>query len=92
MALHFTTALLLFLSLTNIVAFFMVGMDKRKSVQGNERVPEVFFFVWSIFFASLGVLLGMFVFHHKTRKWYFPFGISILLLEQASLLYFFITR
>lgn len=78
---------LAFVLLCNIIAFILVGIDKRKSVQHHERVPEVYFFVWSIFFSSLGVLAGMFVFHHKTRKWHFIWGVSILLIQQTLLAY-----
>ena len=70
----------------NIVGFILVGADKKRSVQNNDRIPEVYLFCISIFFASLGVLLGMYYFHHKTKKAYFPIGIGILFIEQIALL------
>ncbi len=72
----------------NLIAFILVGVDKKRSAQNNERVPEVYLFFIAIFFASLGVLLGMYYFHHKTRKIYFPVGLGLLMLEQAALLIF----
>ncbi|HBU10631.1 MAG TPA: DUF1294 domain-containing protein, partial [Candidatus Moranbacteria bacterium] len=39
-------------------------------------------------FGSVGVYAGMFVFHHKTQKWYFLVGIPLLILQNATLLYF----
>lgn len=69
----------------NIFAFALVGLDKKKSVNRTERFPEVSFFLISIFFASLGVLLGMFAFRHKTKKIYFPVGICVLLIQQIFL-------
>ncbi len=79
---------LLFLALLiiNAAGFAAVGLDKKKSVQGGERYSEVSFFLWAVFFGSLGVFLGMFAFRHKTRKIYFPLGIGLLLLEQIALL------
>lgn len=77
-----------FIILVNIVAFILVGVDKKKSVVHSERVPEVYFFFLASCFASLGVLLGMFVFHHKTQKIYFPVGIGLLLLQQITLVLF----
>ncbi len=71
----------------NIGAFILVGVDKSKSLAESERVPEVYFFVWAVCGASLGVLLGMFVFHHKTRKLSFVLGIGLLLIEQVLLIY-----
>ena len=74
------------LALINLVAFVLVGVDKNKSTVHTERVPEVWFFFLASCFASLGVLLGMSVFHHKTRKIYFPLGIGILLIQQIFLI------
>lgn len=75
------------LAAVNLFAFAWVGSDKKKSLKpGAERLPEVSFFFVSVFFAALGVLLGMLVFRHKTRKIYFPLGISLLLIQQIFLL------
>lgn len=74
--------------LVNLVAFLLVGNDKARSTrQGSERVPEVYLFFIAIFFASFGVLAGIFFFIHKTRKIYFPLGIGLLLIQQILLLY-----
>jgi len=70
----------------NLIAFILVGMDKKRSVANEERIREVYLFFIAIFFASAGVLLGMLYFRHKTRKIYFPLGIGLLILEQAYLL------
>ena len=77
------------LLLVNVLGLILVGFDKRKSYYNEPRVPEVYFFVISIFFASLGVLIGMSLFRHKIRKWYFPTGIGLLLAQQAALIYLF---
>lgn len=78
------------LVLFNLMTFLYVGADKKRSRDNDERIPEVNFFVLSIFFGSLGILTGMFFFHHKTQKFNFVFGISALLLEQIVLLWFLI--
>jgi len=70
----------------NLIAFILVGMDKKRSVANEERIREVYLFFIAIFFASLGVFLGMLFFRHKTRKIYFPLGIGLLILEQAVIL------
>jgi len=71
----------------NILSFALVGIDKKKSrAEGERRFPEAWFFFISVFFASLGVFLGIFVFKHKTKKFYFPVGIGLLLIEQTVLL------
>lgn len=74
------------LFIINFFAFITVGADKRKSVKGNERYPEILFYLISAVFGSLGIFLGMFVFRHKIRKFYFIFGIAFLLIQQIALL------
>lgn len=84
----FAFIVILILILINLGSFILVGWDKQKSVNGDYRIPEVYFFFWSVFFSALGVWLGMFVFNHKVRKWHFIFGIGIMLLQQAMLVAF----
>jgi uncharacterized membrane protein YsdA (DUF1294 family) len=91
MTLGFVPVLLGLLGLLNVLGFVLVGSDKARSVSKEERFPEVYFFFLSIFFASVGVLLGMLVFRHKTSKLYFPLGIGFLLLEQLALIYLLLT-
>ncbi len=71
----------------NFLAFILVGIDKSRSAHDHRRVPEMYFFLWAIFFSSLGVLIGMLIWHHKTRKLTFTVGITLLLLQQIALLY-----
>lgn len=78
--------LIIVLLLINFAAFIYVGVDKRKSIQQTQRVPEVNLFFISVFFAALGVFLGMFFFRHKTRKIHFPLGIGFLFIQQITLL------
>lgn len=59
-------------------------MQSRKN--GAERISEGLLFFMATMFGSIGVYLGMFVFRHKTRKWYFVMGIPMLILENMALL------
>jgi uncharacterized membrane protein YsdA (DUF1294 family) len=77
--------LLFILMVINVFAFVYVGADKQKSIKGVVRFSEVSFFFIAVFFASLGILLGMFVFRHKIRKFYFLSGMVLLLLQQSFL-------
>lgn len=80
------TWILFALAVLNLFAFVYVGMDKNKSIAGKERYSEVSFFFIGVFFASLGVLLGMLAFRHKTRKFVFTLSMMLLLLQQVFLL------
>ncbi len=52
----------------NIVAFIVYGIDKYNAVHKTYRVSEYSLYCLAIFGGPIGSLLGMRVFHHKTRK------------------------
>ena len=78
--------LYIILAAINLIAFIIVGVDKKRSVDDTQRIREVYYFFIAIFFASLGVFLGMLFFRHKTGKIYFPLGMGLLMAEQTLLL------
>ncbi len=71
----------------NLVNFLAMGIDKRLARQGAFRTPESVFFCLAIIGGSIGGLLGMLVFHHKTRKWKFRIGMPAILALQLLILY-----
>lgn len=81
--------LLAILAAINILAFFIMGSDKRKSMRGGnpDRTPEGLLFFLATAFGSLGVYLGMLTFRHKTKRWYFQLGIPLLILQNFAILY-----
>ena len=74
----------------NVVTFLVFGLDKWKAKRKakNEavrRVPERTLFLLAILGGSVGALLGMRVFHHKTLHRAFRFGIPAILALQVLL-------
>ena len=51
----------------NIIAFFLMGIDKYKAKKHKWRIPEATLFISSIAGGSIGALLGMYTFRHKTK-------------------------
>ena len=79
--------LICYLLVMNLVTFLVFGLDKWKAKRKvkNEavrRVPEKTLFLLSILGGSVGALLGMKVFHHKTLHKTFRFGIPAILALQ----------
>ena len=64
----------------NLFAFTLVGTDKRKARLKKWRVPERYFFITALLWGAVGVLSGMYFFHHKTKHKQFQLGIPFLLL------------
>ena len=79
------TVLLIWLAVINLVTFAVYGIDKAKAKRGAWRVPEKTLFLLPLLGGSLGALLGMRVFRHKTKHWYFVWGIPLILLAQIAL-------
>ena len=77
--------LIVYLAAINLLTFCVYGADKRRAkIPGARRVPEKTLFALALLLGSPGALLGMLVFRHKTRHWYFRFGIPAILLAQAA--------
>ena len=76
---------LLYLIVINISTFILFGMDKRKAVNKKWRIPESTLLGLSIIGGSVGSFLGMNLFKHKTKKFYFKFGLPIILILQIIL-------
>ena len=76
------TAALAVLAVMNIAAFALMGIDKRRAQKGLWRVSERTLFLATACFGGLGGVLGMKVFHHKTKHWYFRVFFPVLLALQ----------
>lgn len=79
------TYLLWYLAAVNLVTFTVYGVDKAKARRGAWRVPEKTLFLLPLLGGSIGALLGMRVFRHKTKHWYFVWGVPAILLAQIAL-------
>lgn len=75
--------LLIWCAAACVVLFFLMGFDKRRSKTDRRRVAEKTLFAWAILGGAAGGWLGMRVFHHKTKHWYFKFGFPLLSILEA---------
>ncbi len=69
----------------NIVAFFLMGIDKKKARTGAWRIPEKTLFLSAILGGSIGSICGMQLFRHKTKHKSFVIGMPAILVVQMSL-------
>lgn len=74
-----------YLVLINILGFIIMGVDKSKARNHDWRIPESSFFIIALIGGSIGSILGMHIFHHKTRHWYFKIGLPVILVIQLLL-------
>ena len=85
-------AIIIYLIGINILTFLVFGIDKWKARSGKWRIPEATLIGMSIAGGSIGALLGMSLFRHKTQKRKFTLGIPAILIIQAVLAYFLFLR
>ena len=60
----------------------MMGVDKLKARKRSWRIPESTLFVLALIGGSIGSIAGMHLFRHKTRHWYFLYGMPAILIIQ----------
>lgn len=77
------TGIVCYVSLVNVIGFFLMGLDKWKAKNRQWRVSERTLFGIAIVGGSLGCWLGMYTFHHKTKHWYFVVGMPLIFVVQA---------
>ncbi|MCX7745505.1 MAG: DUF1294 domain-containing protein [Clostridia bacterium] len=74
----------------NLTGFALMGIDKSKARHHVRRVPEKVLFTFVLLGAGAGVYLGCLIFRHKTKHWYFLYGIPFIIFLQLTLLFFII--
>lgn len=72
--------LLVYCVIINIVAFATYGIDKYKAIHKKWRIPELSLILLAWFGGSIGAILGMLLFHHKTRKIKFKVWVPLALI------------
>ena len=85
-------ALLYYLIVITIVTFLVYGVDKWKAKQGSWRISEASLLILAVIGGSIGALLGMKVWHHKTMHKKFKYGLPLILLAQIALIYLILDR
>lgn len=77
--------MIIYVLLVNITGFALMGIDKGRAKKRGFRIPEATLFVVALIGGSIGSIIGMLFFRHKTRKWYFIYGMPVILLIQIAL-------
>lgn len=80
------TLLLEYLIAVNLIGFVLMGIDKYKAKKRAFRIPEATLFIVAIIGGSIGSIIGMYAFRHKTRHWYFVYGMPAILILQILLI------
>ncbi len=77
-----TQIAIIYLLIINILGFLVMGIDKHKAKMGNRRIPENSLFTFTILGGGVGTIVGMYIFHHKTKKLKFTIGMPLILILE----------
>ncbi len=73
-------------ALVNVATLVVFCVDKRKAVNHGSRIPEAVLLGLSLAGGAVGGIVGMRVARHKTRKWYFRYGLPAFVVLHLALL------
>ena len=82
-----TKMILLYLLIVNALGFLLMLVDKRKAQKNLWRIPESTLLLMAAIGGSVGSLVGMYKFRHKTKHWQFVIGMPAILIAQIVLVY-----
>ena len=77
---------LIYLAIINIAAWILYGIDKKRAIQGKWRISERLLLCVTGMGGSLGAVLGMYLFRHKTRHWKFRILVPLFLVLHIVML------
>lgn len=78
--------LTVYLLIVNLAGLIQMRIDKRRAIRQQQRISEMRLFLIAVIGGSVGSLIGMYLFRHKTKHLRFVLGIPLILLLQLALI------
>ena len=78
-----------YLLIINLIGFIIMGVDKKRAIRGAWRISEASLFMAALIGGSLGCIMGMRCFRHKTRHPKFKYGLPAIFIAQICILLLF---
>ena len=72
-----------YLLVINFITWAAYGLDKRRAKGGKWRIPERTLLILTVVGGSVGALVGMLLFRHKTKKAKFVVGVPVILVMHC---------
>lgn len=83
---------IIYLIVINIITFLTMGLDKLKAKRGSWRIKEATLFTLVLLGGGVGGILGMIVFHHKTKKAKFQIGFPMILIVEVAIIIYILVK
>ena len=82
-------SLVIYLIIINLISFYVMGLDKYRAKHKMWRIPERTLFLLAFIGGSVGSILGMYLFRHKTKHAKFVFGFWFFFFVQCVLYFIY---
>ncbi|WP_174614001.1 DUF1294 domain-containing protein [Virgibacillus ihumii] len=82
----------IYLTVINVLAYILMGMDKQKARKHKQRISERTFWIIGLLGGSAGAFAGMRKFRHKTKHYTFAIGMPLLILIHILLFAWILIR
>ena len=80
--------LIIYMLVINIVTLIAFAIDKIAALEHRSRIRIVTLLGMSFLGGSIGALVAMYAFHHKTKKDYFSTGVPLIMLMQVAVIFY----
>ena len=84
--------ILIYLIVINVIGFLAMLVDKQKAKKGAWRIPEKTLMIIALLGGSIGGILGMYTFRHKTKKARFFIGFPVILISEVVIVIYMLMR
>lgn len=89
---NFIIYFIIYLIVINLIGLFIMYLDKKKAMYGRWRIPEKSLIIIALLGGSIGCMVGMKLFRHKTQKIKFVLGYPTILIAEAILIIYFLVK
>lgn len=84
--------IIIYLLIINLIGLLIMYIDKRKAKYGKWRIPERTLLLVAILGGSIGTIIGMYWFRHKTQKLKFVLGFPTILISEIIIVAYFLIK
>lgn len=83
---------IIYLLAINLIGILIMYADKRKAKYGRWRIPEKTLILVALLGGSIGTMIGMYWFRHKTQKLKFVLGFPTILISEIVIIVYFLIK
>lgn len=89
---QYTGYFIIYLIVINLIGVFIMYIDKKRAKYGRWRIPEKTLILIALLGGSIGCLIGMYTFRHKTQKIKFILGFPTILISETIIIIYFLVK